>query len=40
MVEEFDTVQHFLQDVNPKAKRMDEGIKHCVLDMNTNVLPA
>ena len=40
VVEEFDTVQHFLQDASPKAKRMDEAIKRCVLDMNANVLPA
>jgi hypothetical protein len=40
VVEEFDTVQHFLQDDSPKARRMDEAIKRCVLDMNANVLPS
>ena len=40
VVEEFDTVRHFLQDVSPEAKRMDAAIKRCVLDMNANVLPA
>ena len=40
VVEEFDTVLHFLQDVSPKAKRMDKAIKRCVLNMNANVMPA
>ena len=40
VVEEFDAVQHFLQDVCPKAKRIDEAIKRCVLNMNANVMPA
>ena len=40
IINEFDSLQHFLQQFSPKARKINDVVKIGVINMHANVLPA
>ena len=40
IINEFDSLQHFLQQFSPKARKINDAVKSGVINMHANVLPA